>query len=173
LPVSGRDKRATWQTTGALCSERHWSRSRLIHELQNGMRYRTFPEGHVFDWHDCNVVQFHLKVKTSEVEIFVAGKWVTVFIEVLPPMDPEVPAPSVNAPAASPAPPRKVSEAELRQCLLDIVKEHPPDTPPLSEEELIEKVEGRLGVPLARDRILAARSKVASHFKLPVGRPRK
>jgi hypothetical protein len=85
----------------------------------------------------------------------------------------EVPAPSVSAPAAAPAPPKKVSEADLRKALLEIVEEHPPGSPPLDEENLHKKVEGRLGAQLARDRVLAARNEVASHFKLPVGRPRK
>ena len=83
--------------------------------------------------------------------------------------DAEVPAPSVNAPAASPVPRRNVSEAELRQCLLDIVKNHPPDTPPLSEEKLIEKVEERLGAPVPRNCVRRFETRSAPGFKNAAG----
>jgi hypothetical protein len=104
--------------------------------------------------------------------LFVGYVRETVGIEVLPP-DAEVPAPSASAPAASPALARQVSKADLRRALLAIVKNHPPGNPPLNEESLCDEVERRLGVQLARDRVLAARNEVAPHFKLRVGRPRK
>ena len=50
--MAGRDKDATWRTLGTLCRELGWSRPRLFYELQNGLRTRTFPPGHVFNWHD-------------------------------------------------------------------------------------------------------------------------
>ena len=74
---------------------------------------------------------------------------------------------------ASPAPPKHVSEADLRRAVKAIVENHPPGSPPLNEESLCDEVERRLGVQLARDRVLAARNEVAPHFKLRVGRPRK
>ena len=83
----------------------------------------------------------------------------------------EVPAPSATAPVAAPAPPRNVPEAELRQCLLDIVKERPPHTPPLVEEAAKNEVERRLGAPVSRARIRQALKDVAPHFKLRRGRP--
>jgi hypothetical protein len=70
-------------------------------------------------------------------------------------------------------PPRKVSEADLRKAVLDVVEAHPPGSPPLDDKSLCTKVEGLLGAWVARERILAARDEVAPHFKLPVGRPRK
>jgi len=87
--------------------------------------------------------------------------------------DAEVPTPSANAPAASPAPPMNISEAELRECLLFVVMGHPPNTTPLSEDELIKNVEGRLGAPVSRDRIQQVRDEIAPGFKLKPGRPRK
>ena len=187
LAVTGRDKDATWRTLGTLCRERDWSKPRLIYELQNGLRYRTIPGEYVVDWHDAEVLRT-LDVAASTVtpilgvldvpggigfdapvlgiEVLPPG------VEVSPPMD-EVPAPSANAPAASPASPRGVSEADLRQCLLDIVDEHPPGTPPLDEKALHAKLENRLGAPVKRDRFRAARDEVAPGFKRPRGRARK
>jgi hypothetical protein len=40
----------TWRSLGTLCRERDWSPSRLLYELQHGLRYRTFPPGHTIDW---------------------------------------------------------------------------------------------------------------------------
>lgn len=55
----GSDKHATWRTTGGLCADRDWSRARLIHELQNGLRYRTIPEvlpeGFAVNWRNSNL----------------------------------------------------------------------------------------------------------------------
>ena len=79
----------------------------------------------------------------------------------------------MNPPAATPAPPRNVSEADLRQCLRDIVTKHPPNTPPLAEETLITSVERRLEAQVQRERVRLALKEVAPHFKLPPGRPRK
>jgi hypothetical protein len=82
------------------------------------------------------------------------------------PTDAEVPAP-----AASPAPPRRVSEAALRNCILTIKTERPNDPP--DEEELWTEVERRLDATVSRDRIRQVRDDVAPEFKLPPGRPRK
>jgi hypothetical protein len=103
LLVAGRDNIATWQTPATLCRERDWSRSRLIERLQNGLPYRTIPPGYVIDWHDPLRVQRNLNVETGEVSFLVGRKLLTVGIEVLPPMDPEVPAPSADSPAAASA----------------------------------------------------------------------
>ncbi len=46
LAVTGRDKGATWRSTNVL----GWSKPRLLHELQNGRQYRTFPPGISIDW---------------------------------------------------------------------------------------------------------------------------
>jgi hypothetical protein len=188
--MTRRDKDATWQTLGTLCRERDWSRPRLIQELQNGLRHRTIPEGREIDWHkpsvlrsldvEASTVTFgHVEVSGGEGNyspLFVGYVRETVGIEVLPPgapADAEAPAPPAIAPAASSAPPRKVSEAVVRAAVLAIAEEHPPGSPPLDEESLHKEVERRLGARLARDRVLAARDEVAPHFRLPVGRPRK
>jgi hypothetical protein len=200
LVATGRDISATWGTLGTLCRERDWSRRALIDKWRNRqVTIRTIPRGceNKIDLHDPSVVD-SLDIEASEISYFdeevaeqerfssryviVAsdGK-VTVGIEaLLSPLEAEAaadvdetPAPSADASAASPAPPRKVSEAELRQCILSIAEAHPPGTPPLSDKSLHKKAEGRLGVTLARDRVLLARDEVAPHFKLPVGRPRK
>jgi hypothetical protein len=189
LAVTRRDMDATWRTLGTLCRELDWSKRRLIHELCNGLRYRTIPEGYVIEW-DNDFLWPYLNVEASEISVpyglYAAGvappppktragldQGLTLGIEVLPPTDAEVPVPSASAPAAPPALPRKVSEADLRKAVLAIVEEHPPGSRPPDEESLHEEVERRVGAQLARDRVLAARDKVAPHFKLPVGRPRK
>jgi hypothetical protein len=175
LAVAGRDKEATWRTLGTLCRELDWSRPRLISELENGLRYRTFPEGYVIDWHDRFRAQRTLDVAASTVKVHdsMLHAWVTVGIEVLPPTDAELPAPPANTPVASPAPPRKVSEAEVRDALLAIVREHPQGGPPLDEGSLHEELERRLGTPLSVERVRQVRDDFAPQFKRPVGRPRK
>jgi hypothetical protein len=87
-----------------------------------------------------------------------------------PPMGAEAPAPPATSllPAS---PPKKVSEADLRDCLLAIVNEHPKDTPPPDEETLHAAMELRLGTPLGRNRVREIRDDVAPDFKLPRGRP--
>jgi hypothetical protein len=95
--VAGRDKDATWQTLGTLCRERDWSKPRALYELQNGLRYRTVPPGHVIDWHDPTV-QRDLILEASEVTlilgVFGGGglgfDHLAVGIEVLPPIDAEM-----------------------------------------------------------------------------------
>src|SRR5262249_50947897 len=126
LAVTGRDKDATWRTLGALCRERDWSIPRLLHELKNGLPYRTIPEGYVIEWDEWDdpYMRRYLDVEASEILIPDGGMLgivppspktrrgpLTLGIEVLPPTDAEVPAPAPEAPAASPAPPRQVSEA--------------------------------------------------------------
>jgi hypothetical protein len=192
LAQSGRNMDATWRKTSTLCRELDWSRRRLIHELQNGLPYRTIPPGHTIDWHDPNVVD-SLDVEASEVSFYheklareqsysgpglvILGLvLVTVGIEVLPPTDAPAAAPSPPSPVAAssslPTSPRKnVSEAELRNCILTIKAERPNDPP--DEEELWMEVERRLNATVSRERIRQVRDDVAPEFKLPVGRPRK
>jgi hypothetical protein len=94
LAMAGRDEDATWRTFGTLCSERDWSKQRLLYELQNGLPYRTVPPGHTIDWHKPDVV---CGLETSEVTytrgvLNVPGVLgldrPTVGIEVLPPATP-------------------------------------------------------------------------------------
>ena len=100
---------------GQALRERAWSPSRMIHEMQNGLPYRTIPEGYVIDWHDPRVESL-LNVKASEIEIFVAGRWKTVWIEVLPPTvaTTVAPAPSALPPQPATCGPRKRSPRARR-----------------------------------------------------------
>ena len=91
LVVTGRDKDATWRKPGALCRELDWSRPRLIHELQNGLRYRTFPPA--INWDDP-AVRRALDVEASTLPLGyatvsgLANSWTiqeAIGIEVLPP----------------------------------------------------------------------------------------
>jgi hypothetical protein len=179
---------ATWRSLGALCRELDWSRPRALHELQNGLPYRTVPPGHTVDWYDPNVLR-GLDVEASTVTItrgvrfaegeacFVLGlDQLTVGIEVLPPTDaaaPEPPPLAVIPCAPATPPPRNVSEADVRKAVLAVVDEHPQGSPPLDEDGLRREVERRVGAPVARDRVLAVRNEAAPQFKRPVGRPRR
>src|SRR5215470_8239530 len=69
LAVTRRDKDATWCTTGTLCRQLDWSRLRLLHELKNGLPYRTISKEYVVDWHDPHVRR-KLNVEASEVQIY-------------------------------------------------------------------------------------------------------
>jgi hypothetical protein len=106
--MAGRDTDATWRSTGTLCRELDWSRLRLLHELRNGLSYRTYPPGHVIDWHHPDVER-SLDLEASAVTItlgvvaekgeacFVLGlDRLTVAVEVLPPTDAEVPLPAAE-----------------------------------------------------------------------------
>ena len=92
---------ATWRSLSALCREADWSRPRVLHQLRNGLPYRTYPPGHTVDWHDPNVER-SLNVDASTVTLkrglgvvfaegeagFVLGTdTLTVGIEVLPRTD--------------------------------------------------------------------------------------
>jgi len=104
----------TWRTLGTHCRELDWSKQRLLHELQNGLPYRTIPPGHVIDWHHPDV-QRSLDVERSEVMINAGGVLFekaegafilgldcpTVGVEVLPPTDAEMPSPPEDTPEAS------------------------------------------------------------------------
>jgi hypothetical protein len=68
LVVTGRDKNATWRSLSTLCRERDWSKPRALYELQNGLRYRTVPPGHVVDWRDPTVER-SLDVEASTVTL--------------------------------------------------------------------------------------------------------
>ena len=106
---------ATWQTLGALCRALGWSRARLVYELQSGsLHHRTIPPGQVIDWHHPQV---SLDVEASEVTVArslgvekgngtIAFIWrgterLTFGIEVLPPVDAEVPSSRADAPASA------------------------------------------------------------------------
>jgi hypothetical protein len=102
LLVTRGDKDATWRSLGTLCRERDWSKRRLLHELRNGLSYRTVPPGPAVDWHHPDVER-SLDVDASEVTLtrgvlaaegegcFVLGlDRPTVGVEVLPPADVEV-----------------------------------------------------------------------------------
>ena len=125
---------------------------------------------------DFTIVTGKVDWDNSELPVFWLDGDSDIIEEVeilLPRADAEVPAPSADAPAASPAPPRTVSEAALRVAVQVIAENHPPGALPLDEETLHRQVETKLGVQVSRERFLAARDDVAPHFKRRVGRPRK
>jgi hypothetical protein len=85
--------------------------------------------------------------------------------------------PLVVTPYTPIAPPsKKVSKADLRNCLEAIKKDHEekhPGEPPLDADALHKAMEDRLGVTIPRDDVRNIRDKHAPGFKRPVGRPRK
>jgi hypothetical protein len=198
VPSATRDKDATWRTLGKLCRELGWSRQRLLYELQNGrVRYRTIPEGYVIDdWLDP-YLRPYLNVEASEISIpsgVVVGaindavavitgmphppkrksklEGMTVGIEVLSPgapADADVPPPSAEAPAVSPAP-RRPSDAAVEQCFRDIMKERPDDPP--DEEWLLAEMKRRLGASPGRQRVRYLWRDIAPQWKRPRGHPR-
>jgi hypothetical protein len=94
---------ATWRSLGTLCRELDWSRPRLLYELRNGLRYRTFPPGHAIDWHDSNVER-SLDVEASTVAVLrglleteMAFDHPTFGVEVLPPSDAGTPSPPAES----------------------------------------------------------------------------
>src|SRR5262245_17435824 len=64
------------------CRERGWSKQRAIHEIQNGLHWRTMPPGHEheIDW-DAFETQHNLNMETGELSP-VGPDWLTVAIEV-------------------------------------------------------------------------------------------
>jgi hypothetical protein len=177
LAVTGRDKDATWCSLGVHCRKLGWSKARALYELQQGLPCRTvppLPPGYSIDWHNP---AHNLNVETSDLTLILGVfdgpgpdlgfDTLTVSIEVLPPPD----APSLPAAAVVVASSRKVSEAELRNCILALEGERPNDPP--DEEELWTEVERRLDATVSRDRIRQARDEIAPEWKLPPGRPRK
>ena len=101
---------ATWRSLAALCRAAEWSKPRLVHELRNGLPYRTFPPGHEaeVDWHHPETVRT-LDIEASEVTITQTVLMAdglpdlvrrTLGIEVLPPTDAE---PAANTPKATTA----------------------------------------------------------------------
>jgi hypothetical protein len=183
VPSSPRDKDATGRKLGTLCRELGWSRPRLVYELVKGLHYRTFPPGHVFNWHDPSV-RGALDVEASTLPLSYASasgmatvdsSWPlqeAIGIEVLPPgesTDAEVPAPAADAPAASPVP-RRPSDAAVEQCFRTIMKERPDDPP--TETWLLGEMKARLGTSPGRQRVRNLWRKIAAQWKRPRGHPR-
>ena len=188
--MTGRDKGATWRTTGAFCRERGWSKARLLYELQNGLPYRTFPPGHAFDWSDP-YLEPYLNVEASEISFpsgvvmsaindavaVITGRprppkrrsaleGITLGIEVLPPgapADADVPSPSAEAPAAPQRKPPSIKA--LQDCILAIREDWtgaPPD-----RDKLRELVENRLNRPVGRDHV----DRISEASCTPMGEP--
>lgn len=175
-----RDMDATWRTASAALEERGWPWLRLLGELvAKRLSYRTHPPCEI-DWGDPTL-RFDRAESTVTIldrhpaKPGVRGFYKTVAVEILLPTDASpAPAPPV-ATSSSSSPPtsprRNVSEAELRQCLLAIVRDHPND--PLGDDTLHEEVETRLGAPVGRNRVSSARKDHAPQWVNPVGRPPK
>jgi hypothetical protein len=189
VPSSPRDNDATWQRTDTLCRERDWSQQHLLHELANGLPYRTDPPGWTVRWGShfwpyLNVKASTLLVppggmagiepppSTKHSDLFTWGALLRIEVwQPDPPAKAEVPSPAANVPAVSPAPPpKKVSKAEVERCLRDIMKERPSN--PLNEGELFAEVKHRLGASPGRDRLRQLRREIAPQWKRPVGAPR-
>jgi hypothetical protein len=68
LAVTRHDKDATWRSLSAVCRDQGWSKQRVLHELQNGLPYRTYPPGETIDFHDPATTQ-NLDLETSEVTV--------------------------------------------------------------------------------------------------------
>ena len=112
---------ATWRSLAILCRERGWAKSRALYELQNGLPYRTFPPGHVIDWHKPSVTS-SLNAETGEVVLLgglvegvVGLDTLTVSLEVLPPTEATTvtkvattatPAPNGRLPRPAPCAPK-------------------------------------------------------------------
>ena len=188
MPSSTRDKDATWRTTATFCRELGWSQRRLLDELEKGLPYRTDPPGWKVRWRPhlwpyLNVKASTLLVppggmrgiepppSTKHSDLFTWG--VSLGIEVLPPgapADAEVPSPSADVPAASPAP-RRPSDAAVEQCLCNIMQEYPDG--PSSERWLLTEMEERLGAPPGRERIRnLRREEKYRQWRRPRGHPR-
>ena len=177
MPSALRDTDATWCSTDILCRALGWSKRRLLHELQNGLPYRTFPPGRTIDWHSPGV---ELNVAASEVSIFgLSGG--TFGMEVMLPTDtpasdasslapspPPLPSPSLASPPASP---QKISPAALERCFREIWAERPDD--PLTEGEMLDELEkeNRLGVRPPRQPVRDLWKNIAPQWKRPRGHP--
>jgi hypothetical protein len=96
---------ATWCTLGTLCRARDWSKRRLLHELQNGLPYRTIPEGDTIDWAnpiaersldlEASTMKVYRGMRTAKGSVFYVGGH-TVGIEALPPTNATTVSPSVR-----------------------------------------------------------------------------
>jgi hypothetical protein len=108
LAQIGCDKDATWGSLSTHCRALGWSKSRAIYELQNGLRYRTVPPGHVVDWHNHDIAH-NLNVETGDLTLIlgvfggpgVGFDTLTVSIEVASPTDSSLPADAPKATAVS------------------------------------------------------------------------
>jgi hypothetical protein len=99
LAMTRRDMDATWRTLGKYCRDFDRSKPRLLHELRNGLPYRTIPPGHAIDWHRPAVAHsLDLEASTvtivrgmlsteAELSFSVALDSITVGVEVCPPPD--------------------------------------------------------------------------------------
>jgi hypothetical protein len=187
LAQIGRDKDATWRTAGALCRDQDWSKRRLLHELQDGLPYRTIPAGHVVDWHHPVTAQT-FNLDASEVTIIgalidgeVAFDTTTIGIEFLPPTDVlSAPEPSAPAPVAPVKRSRKRSpptkrwrkpppQKDIKAALLNILE----TAPTLSGEDLENALCTSLGEGMTRAKARSAIKRWASQTVKPRGRPRK
>ena len=176
-----RGMNATWRSAGALCREYDWSKRRLLHELQHGLPYRTFPSGHTIDWHHPHSAR-SLDLARSEVTIIgplingvVGFEMTTVCVEVLPPTD-----------AASSAPPTAVKRQRKPPVSVKRWRKPPPQKtikdalvnireaePTLSGGKLETALCERLGEGMTREKARAAIKKWAPDTVRPRGRPRK
>jgi hypothetical protein len=174
VPSTPRNKNATWRPIGDL----GWPKPRALHELRNGLKFRTWPPGHEHEinWHDPYFCE-RLDLATSTLRRVVLGerkppilasRQIDVGIEVWDGDMPSQPAPPANAPAAASVR-RRVSAADEEQCFRDILGERPDDPP--TESWLLEEMEWRLGAPPVRKRVRILWTTLAPKWKRPRGYP--
>src|SRR5262245_21281806 len=109
-----RDTNATWRS-GALCREWGWSYRRLLHELRQGLPYRTFPPGYTVNWHAVVAQTFDPEAVPIVVDGPEVLNTVTVAVEVQPPTD----APSL-APQRQRKPPTVTPVKQRRKSSTDV-----------------------------------------------------
>jgi hypothetical protein len=159
-------KSERWCTLGSLCRELDWSRPRLIHELQNGLRCRIVPHeavppGYVIDWHSrVSITTLDIEASTVEIDdprprqydsIVIGPRRLTVGIEVLPPTDTAEDLASPPAQRWQKPPPRDVLEAAA----LAVAKTYQPDDPP-TQAEWWKALNAQLGADVTRKVALRA-----------------
>jgi hypothetical protein len=155
-----------------------------VHELQNGLPYRTYPPNiTIDDWTDPYVQErFDLTagmlvkfVPGPRVPPILASRQIDVAIEVLwPPVArdaeaPLLPASSADAPVATPAPKRPSDDA-VERCFREIMAERPDDPP--DEPWMFAEMKRRLKASPGQKRLRALWPKIAPEWKWPIGRRR-
>ena len=179
-------KSERWRSLATLCHELDWLRLRLIHELQNGLRYRIVPHeavppGYVIDWHSrVSITTLDIEASTVKIDdprprqwspndsvVFIGPRRLTVGIEVLPPTD------MAEDPASPPAqrwqkpPPRDVLEAAA----LAVAEKCNPDDPPTAVDWKV-ALETQLAMSVTRKCARDAMRRFAPHLKRQPGQKR-
>jgi hypothetical protein len=175
-------KSERWCTTRTLCQKLDWSRTRLIHELQNELRCRIVPHeavppGYVIDWHSrVSITTLDIEASTVEIDdprprqydsIVIGPRRLTVGIEALPPTDTAEDLASSPAQRWQKPPPRDVLEAAS----LAVAETYQPDDPP-TQAEWWKALNAKLGEPVTRKVALRALADWAPQLQRQRGQKR-